>query len=122
MSSRRGTELLDEIADDRPGVARAWACLWMELRRARALGREVERLDSAVVERHVRRLPRLRRLDREAVVLRRHEHAAACPLEHRMVRAAVTERQLERLHPDRKPEQLVTQADPQHRHAAEQLA
>ena len=39
-----------------------------------------------------------------------------------MVRAAVAERQLVRLHPRREREQLVAEADAEHRHAAEQLA
>ncbi len=39
-----------------------------------------------------------------------------------MVGAAVAERQLRRLVAGREPEQLVAEADPEHRHAAERLA
>ena len=94
----------------------------MELRRPRTLAWKVEALDRAVVERHVRSLALLRRLDREAVVLGRNKHAAGCALEHRMVRAAVTERQLVRLHSGREREQLMPEADAEDRHTAEQVA
>src|SRR5215212_4055523 len=97
MSSRRGTEVLHELAQDRPGVVRAWARLGMELRRAGAQVAEVEALDGAVVEGDVRRLARLRRLDGEAVVLARDEDAAARALQHRVVRTAVPEGELVRL-------------------------
>jgi hypothetical protein len=40
----------------------------------------------------------------------------------RVVRAAVTERQLEGLEPDRAAEQLVAEADPPHRHLADEVA
>src|SRR5215210_699714 len=93
-SLRRGTELLDELGEDRPGVVRPWACLWVELDRAGALGRELEAFDGAVVERDVRRLSGLRGLHREAVVLARDEHAAAGAMKHGVIRAAVAERQL----------------------------
>src|SRR6478672_11274969 len=93
-SSRLGSglQLPDELADDRPRVVRARTCLRMKLRGARTLAREVEPLDGSVVQRHVRRLALLRRLDRETVVLRRDEHATRRALEHRMVCAAMAER------------------------------
>src|SRR3954454_16870380 len=116
-SLRRGTKLLDELADDRPRVVRAGAGLGMELRRARALARKVEPLDGAVVQRHVRRLALVRPLHGKAVVLRRHEHASGRALQHRMGRATVAERQLVRLHPRRKGEQLVAETDPEHGYA-----
>src|SRR5258708_5391778 len=105
-SLRRGTELLDEVADDRPGVVRTRPGFGMELRGPRMLLREIEPFDGAVVERNVRRLALLGSLDGEAVVLRRDEHAPGRTLEHRMVRAAMPERQLVRLHPG-DPEPLV---------------
>ncbi len=43
-------------------------------------------------------------------------------LEHRVVRAAVAERELERLVPGREREQLVAEADAEDRHPAEQVA
>ena len=53
--------------------------------------------------------------DREAVVLGGHEHAPPVEVEHRVVGAAVAEPQLERLEPQSTAEQLVPQADPEHR-------
>ena len=57
--------------------------------------------------------------DREAVVLRRHEHAAGLPLEHRMVRATVAERELVRLMTGRAGDELVAEADTEHVRPAE---
>ena len=68
----------------------------------------------------MRRLVRVARRHREAVVLARHEYAAGAPVEHRVVRAAVTERELERLVAGREPEQLMAEADAEHRHPPEQ--
>src|SRR5215216_5296391 len=120
MSSRRGMQPLDELAQNRPRIVWPRACLGMELRRARAEVAEGEALDGAVVERDVRRLPRLRRLDGEAMVLARHQDAAGRALEHGVVRAAVAERQLERLQIGREREQLVPEPDPGPRNAADQ--
>ena len=58
----------------------------------------------------------------EAVVLDGDEHAAGRDVAHGMVRAAVAERELERLVAEREPEQLVAEADAEERHAAEQRA
>src|SRR5262245_40089016 len=80
--------------DRRPRVVRPRAGLGMELERARAELAKLEALDGAVVERHVRDLGRVARVDAEAVILRGHEHPAAGTLEHRVVRAAVAEREL----------------------------
>src|SRR5690349_17642115 len=93
----------------------------MELRRARAELRVVETLDRPVVERAVRDARLVAGCDREAVVLRGDEHLARAVVEHRMVRAAMTERQLEGLLAGRHREQLMTEADTEHRHTAEQL-
>ena len=80
----------------RPRVVRPGPRLGMELHRARAQLREGEPLDGAVVERDVRRLGRLGGVDAKPWFCARDEHAARRALEHRMVRAAVAERQLER--------------------------
>ena len=111
-----------QLLEDRPGVVRARAGLGVELHRARTQLREVEALDRPVVEGDVRGLVGVRGLDREAVVLARHEHPPAAPLEHRVVRAAVAERELERPVSGREPEQLVAEADAEDRDAAEQAA
>src|SRR4051812_42016235 len=96
MSSRRGiAHLLEPLGQDRPRVVWPRPRLRMELHAAGAQLRVREALDGAVVERLVRRAAVLGRLDREAVVLARHEHALRAAVEHRMVRAAVAERQLE---------------------------
>src|SRR5439155_13815450 len=91
-----------------------------ELDRAGAQPREVESLDGAIVERDVRDLLGRARLDREAVVLARHEDAVGALVEHRMVRAAVPERKLVGLVTGREREQLVAKADAEHRNPAEQ--
>src|SRR5436305_3247979 len=88
--------LLHPPVEERPGVMWPRACLRVELHGACALAPEVEALDRAVVERDVCRLARLRRCDREAVVLRGDEHTFGRALDHRMVRAAVSEWQLVR--------------------------
>jgi hypothetical protein len=94
----------------------------MELQAARAQLGIGEALDGAVVQRLVRRRAPLRRPHGEAVVLARHEHAAARAFQHRVVRAAMAERELERLEAGREREQLVAEADAEDRHAPEQLA
>src|SRR6266511_2379161 len=56
------------------------------------------------------------------MVLARHEHTPARALEHGMVRAAVAERELERLVSGGKGEKLVPQADAENRDVADELA
>src|SRR3954449_2008053 len=92
-----GRDLLDPAVDERIRVVRSRPGLGVELDRARAQLRQRQPLDRLVVERDVRHLRVLLRADREAVVLARDEHPAARPLEHRMVDAAMAERELERL-------------------------
>ena len=87
----------------------------MELDRARVLEWKVETFDRPVVERDVCCLARLRRGDGEAVVLARDEHATRAALEHRMVRTAMAERELERLVPGREGQQLMSEADTEDR-------
>jgi hypothetical protein len=53
------------------------------------------------------------------VILGRHEDAVRPAVEHRVVRAAMTERQLEGLAPRGERKQLMAQADAEHRRAAE---
>ena len=52
------------------------------------------------------------------MVLARDEHATGGALEHGVVRAAVAERQLERLEPERPADQLVAEADAEDRSSA----
>src|SRR5262245_19375910 len=123
MSSRRGmAHLLDPLAEDRPGVVRAWPGLGVELHRARAQLWVGDTVDCAVVERLVRDCSVGARLDGEAVVLAGDEHPAGRALHDGMVRAAVAERQLVRAHAGGEREQLVAEADAEHGRAAEQLA
>src|SRR5205085_11476260 len=77
-SGRLGKDahLLDPALEDRPRVVRTGPRFRVELNRARVLRRQVEPFDRLVVEGDVRRLPRVRRFDREAVVLRGDEHPA----------------------------------------------
>src|SRR6185312_5031371 len=100
-------ERRDEARQRRPGVVRARARLGVVLHRGDWHPGQLDALDRAVVERYVRNPPAAearievatlaRRADGEAVVLGRHEHPAGVELEHRMVRAAVAEAELERL-------------------------
>src|SRR4051795_13147880 len=69
-------QLGDPVLEERPRVVRSGPGLRVELHRARAQIGELEALDRAVVERDVRGLPGLGGLDREAVVLARHEDGA----------------------------------------------
>src|SRR5260221_14132441 len=105
MSVLRG-KTVHPLLDERPRVVRAGAGLGVELQRASAQLGEVEAFDSAVVEGDVRSLGRLARPHGEAVVLARDEDAAGLPLEHRMVRAAMAERELVRLVVGRARDQL----------------
>src|SRR5438477_10892770 len=108
MSVRLGSsKLLDPDRDDRSAVVRPRARLGMELRRARTQLRVVQAFDGAVVERGVRDAVALARRDRESVVLRGDEHAARLVVDDGMVRAAMAERELERLVSGRECEQLV---------------
>src|SRR5215204_1961152 len=86
--------LPDEGLEQRPRVVRTGRRLWVELHRAGALRGQLEPLHRAVVERLVRDVAAVARLHREAVVLARDEHPAGRTLEHRMVGAAVAEREL----------------------------
>ena len=61
-----------------------------------------------------RRLQRLP-IDREPVILARDRHATGLRIQHRLVRAAMPERELIGLRPDRLRQQLVPEADPEHR-------
>ena len=86
---------------------------------------DVAHLDAAVAVRAVE-LALERRVDGEAVVVRRDLDAAGGLVEHRLVDAAVAERQLVRAEPERAAEQLVAEADAEERqavveHAAQQL-
>src|SRR4051812_7493011 len=96
MSVLRGNVVHPPL-DERPRVMRARACFGVKLQRAGAQLGKVEPLDRAVVQRNMRGLRCFARLDREAVVLARDEDAAGLALEHRMVRAAMAERELVRL-------------------------
>src|SRR5687767_773527 len=85
-SSLRGmSELLHELVDGVARVVRARPGLRVELERAGAQLRERKPFHRAVVERHVRRLEAVGRLDGEPVVLSRHEDPAGRALEHGMV-------------------------------------
>src|SRR5262245_62385690 len=123
-SGRRGMSASPELChpglDERPGVVRARTCFRMELHRPGALRGHRKALDGLVVERAVSDLG-ARAADGEAVVLGGHQHAVLLNVEHRMVRAAVTERQLVRLEPKDDAEQLMAKADPEKRDAPEQL-
>src|ERR671934_1169196 len=112
-SSRRGTQghLLDPALEHRPRVMGSRPRFGMELHRACAFVRELESFDGAVVERDVRRLARVGRLDRETVVLRGHEHPAGHALEDGVVRTAVAERKLVGAVTCREREQLVPETN-----------
>src|SRR6476619_1475606 len=94
MSVRLGN-VVYPLLEQRPRVVRPRSRLRVELERLRAQLRELEALDRLVVERVVACVALVFRAHGEAVVLARDEHAARLALEHRMVRAAVAERELE---------------------------
>src|SRR4051812_35786876 len=60
-------------------------------------------------------------LDREAMVLARDEDAVRTHVEHRVVGAAVPERELEGLEAGRERKQLVAETDAEERYAPDQL-
>src|SRR4051812_42565716 len=93
MSVRLGNALHPAL-EQRPRIVRARPGLGMELERARPQLRELEALDGLVVERVMACVALVFRAHGKAVVLARHEHAARLALEHRMIRAAVAEREL----------------------------
>ena len=77
-------------------------------------------LQRAVEERHVRHahVGRQRRgIDGEAVILARDQHLSGVAVEHRMIRAVMSEFHLERAATRREAQQLVTEADAEHRQA-----
>src|SRR5690348_2979787 len=121
MSVLRG-KLVHPLLEQGPRIVRAGSGLGMELERAGAELGERQPLDRPVVEGDVRRHLRLRSAYREAVVLARDEHALVRALQHGVVSASVTERQLERLVPGRQREDLVAEADAEDARAAEQIA
>src|SRR5579859_1881019 len=121
MSVLRG-KLVHPLLEQRPRIVWAGTGFWMELQRTSAQLREREALDRSVVERDVRRLFGVRGTHGEAVVLARDEHTLVCALQHRMVRAAMAERELERLVPGGHREHLVAEADAEDARAAEQVA
>src|SRR5579864_9467567 len=94
MSVLRG-KLVHPLLEQRPRVVRSGACFRMELERPRVQLRELEALHRAVVQRDVRRLARVCGAHCEAVVLARDENALVDTLQHRMIRAAVPEWELE---------------------------
>ena len=94
----------------------------MELHGARIQVGEVEALDRPVVQGDRRRLRVLGRLHGEPMVLRGDEHAAQLARQHRMVGAAVAERQLEGLVVGGEAEQLMAEADPEDGRAPEEVA
>src|SRR3954451_23400806 len=115
-SSRLGTrDGPDELVEQMQRVVRPRPRLRVVLHAAGGHVEQADALDGAVVEVHVRELglaevrlksrPRLA-LDREAVVLRRDRDAPVAQILDRVVRAAVAERELERLETDRAREQL----------------
>ncbi len=61
-------------------------------------------------------------VDRETVVLASDFHGPRLVVQHRLVGAPVPEPELESLGPARQGQQLVSQADPEYRHAAEHAA
>src|SRR5687767_3876139 len=106
-SGRLGiAHLLDPALDQGPGIVRSRSRLRMELDGARPLVGEREPFDRPVVERDVRHGWAVSAY-REPVILARDQYLAAREVENGMVRAPVTERQLERLQAGGESEELV---------------
>ena len=125
---------LEEAVEQVQAVVRAGSRLGVVLDRPAGHVEQLEALDGAVVEVHVRQLPRRRSRSPsaparrssivrapagpergEAVVLGGDLDAPGLQVAHRVVGAAVAEGQLEGLQADRPAEQLVAEADPPHR-------
>ena len=139
MSLARGNSAPEEAVEQVQAVVRPRPRLGVVLHRPARHLQQLEPLDRAVVEVHVRqrgraevRLPAHRLVDldraraartehREAVVLRGDLDLARLQVLDRVVGAAVAERQLERLQAHRSTEQLVTEADPPHGLLSHQL-
>ena len=102
---------------------RARAGLGMVLDAERARCGHPEALDDAVVEVHVRHLGAVEPvdLDRVVVVLARDLHAAGRLVPDRMVRTVVPEQELPLLRAERQAQDLVAEADAEHRDLAAQL-
>ena len=115
-----------EAVEQRLQVVRAGARFGMALEAERRLVLEREALQRAVEQRamrgaHVRRQRRL--IHREAVVLAGDEHLAAVEVLHRMVGAVMAELHLHGLRAAGEAEDLVAEADAEHRHVGlEELA
>src|SRR4030095_933513 len=110
----------DEAREERGELAWSRARLGMALETERGAVHMRDALQRGVEQRAVRGtdIRRQRRLvDGEAVVLAGDEHAPGIELENRMVRAVVAELHLDRLRAAREPEQLLAQADAEHRRA-----
>ena len=105
-SVRFGTRA--RLLEEGQAVERSRRRLGMELDAREAVAGEP--LAGAVVQRHVRDV--VVGEDREAVVLDGDEHPAGREVAHRVVRAAVAERERERLVPECQPEQLVARQIP----------
>src|SRR5919112_6031945 len=133
-SSRLGMrrlDLADELVEQPERVVRPRSRLRVVLHAAGGHVEQADALDRAVVEVHVRELglaevglqplPGLT-AHREAVVLRGDRDPARAQVLDRVVAATVAERELERLQPDRLGEQLVAEAYPEHRRAADERA
>src|SRR4051812_39031682 len=120
-SSLRGIrppDLVQVVVEEAEAVVRARAGLGVVLHAAGGDVEQAQPLDGAVVEVDVRELGlaevRLQArawlaADREAVVLRRDRDPVGAQVLDRVVGAAVAERELERLEPDRAREQLVAE-------------
>src|SRR3954463_4991943 len=119
----RGTiELRPEVVEQPERVVRPRASLRVVLDAGRRDVEQPEPLDGAVIEVHVRELggaevgldlPPDLPGDREAVVLRRDRDPPRREVLDRVVRAAVAERELERVEPGRTGQQLMAEADPE---------
>src|SRR4029434_9619050 len=112
--------LLYPALEQRPCIVRARARLGVELDRAGTQARKLEPFDRAVVEGDVSCLAIRARPHREAVVLRRYEHAVGRPLEHGVIGTAVPEWKLEGLVARRQRQELVPEANAEHGDAPEE--
>src|SRR6266550_5086880 len=127
-SSRRGMRLLRsrhqtrERVEEVRRVVRPGPRLGVVLDPERGRVEHAEALDDTVVQVHVRdrRAAQRVEVDGVVVVLAGDLHPARRLATHRMVGAVVPEPQLERLGAERAPEDLVTEADAEHGHLAEE--
>src|SRR6185312_1035160 len=117
-----GFDALEELPEQRLGVVRSWRSFGMILNGEHWQGAMPQAFYRFVVQVHVRHLELggarnsgVVSLDREAMILRRYQHAPRRDIEHWVVSAAMAVRHLGRGAAKCETDQLMAKADAEHR-------